>query len=88
MNAQPYELAFVFGFLLLGTVVVLAVLWQVLATYRARVSLAREDQYRALVEATQRERQETNRQLGELSAALNETKERLARIEDVLRQVE
>jgi hypothetical protein len=65
------------GIFVLLTVIV----WQFAATWRARSVLARETEYRALVESV-------NRQLGDLGGQVGQVQLRLDSIEHVLKDVE
>lgn len=52
------------GIALVGSVIVVVV-WQALATWRARIAVTREEAYRKLAEQTAHELHELNRRLGE-----------------------
>lgn len=86
---EPYwGLLFVFGLILLGTVVLVVVIWQLFVGSRARAVLAREQEYRTLAEAAAEQHRETGRRLDDLADQLGEVRERMGRLERILHEVE
>lgn len=74
-------MAFAFGVLALITLVIIVVLWQLAATYRARAAVAREEAYRQLAEQTANNQRE-------ITSALNEILPKITAIETMLREVD
>lgn len=72
---------FAFGLMLLFTIILVVVIWQLFATRRAHAVLARDEAYRKLAEQVAESQQQTAKDLAEL-------KERVASIEQVLKEVE
>jgi hypothetical protein len=70
------------------TAIAVVVIWQVFASWRARVSLAREEAYRKLAEQTSSTQQTTVLQLGELTEGMADLRTRVTAIEKLLREVE
>lgn len=73
--------------MLLITVVALSI-WQFAKTQRAKAVLAREDQYRKLAEEAVAGQQNTDRQLTELAAHMTGLRDRMSRVERILKEVE
>jgi hypothetical protein len=63
-------------------------MWQLAATWRARVVLARESEYRTLADRSTLVQESTERQLAELGGRLAEVQTRLQSVERVLKEVE
>jgi hypothetical protein len=63
-TSWPEAAIAVAGIALVGTIVVIVV-WQALATWRARITVSREAAYRGLAERTALELQELNERLAE-----------------------
>jgi|SRR3990172_9540403 len=61
--------------------------WQGLATWRARMSIAREEAYRELAEQAVAAEQETDRNVKTIIADLADIRQRTAEIERVLKEV-
>ncbi|MEO6086760.1 MAG: hypothetical protein ABIQ18_26965 [Umezawaea sp.] len=76
------------GVFILLTVVITVTIWQLAVSWRARAALRREDAYRVLAESAAAAQQNTDRQLTEISARLDEVRTRLGEIERVLKEVE
>ncbi|GAA1311459.1 hypothetical protein GCM10009634_78440 [Saccharothrix xinjiangensis] len=76
------------GVFVLLTAVITVGIWQLAATWRAKVVVGREEAYRALAESAEREREATRRQLEAIDERLAAVDTRLASIERVLREVE
>jgi hypothetical protein len=74
-------------FTLLTTVITVTIV-QLAASWRAKASLAREQEYRNLAEAAVRNQESIERQLAELNGRLTETQSRMNSIERVLKEVE
>jgi Tfp pilus assembly protein PilO len=72
---------FAFGLMLLITVILVVVIWQLFATRRAHAALARDEAYRKLAEQAVETQQKTAEDLADL-------RERIERIENVLKEVE
>ncbi|MEV0714590.1 hypothetical protein [Asanoa sp. NPDC050611] len=73
--------------LLFTGAIVVVVIVQVAATWRARMSVSREDAYRRLVEQATAAQEETARQLAATTAELRSVQERTAALERVLKEV-
>lgn len=72
---------FAFGLMLLITVIIVVVIWQLFATRRAHAALARDEAYRKLAEEATQDQQKTAEDMADV-------RERLERIEQVLKEVE
>jgi hypothetical protein len=72
--------------LLFGTILVVVIV-QAAATWRARMSVAREQAYRRLAEEATAAQQETARQLATATAELATIRERTTALERVLKEV-
>jgi hypothetical protein len=72
---------FAFGLMLLITVILVVVIWQLFATRRAHAVLARDEAYKKLAEQAAETQQRTLEDLADL-------KQRVANIERVLKEVE
>lgn len=64
------------------------ILWAAVAGWRAKVGLSREQEYRRLTERVTASQEETGRKLSDIDAQLTSVRERLERIEVILKQVE
>jgi hypothetical protein len=73
---------------ILITVIVVALLWQGFATYRARAILAREEAYRKLAEQASTAEQKAAQEQQKIAIALDDLRLRVAAIEKILREVE
>ena len=67
-SSWPDAAVAIAGVALVGSVAVVVV-WQALATWRARIAVSREEAYRRLAEQTARDVQEINDLLAELEVA-------------------
>ena len=67
-SSWPDAAVAIAGVALVGSVAVVVV-WQALATWRARIAVSREEAYRRLAEQTARDVQEINDRLAELEVA-------------------
>lgn len=75
------------GALVFTGAIVVVVSIQVAATWRARMSVAREDAYRRLAEQATNAQQETSRQLAAATAELATIRERTTSLERLLKEV-
>jgi hypothetical protein len=73
-------------FLSIGAVVGLIV-WQLFATWRARMSVAREDAYRSLAEESTRSQQRVADRLESVATELSDIRQRTAELERLLKEV-
>lgn len=74
--------------MILFTALVVVVIVQVAATWRARMSVAREEGYRRLSEEATVVQQRTSQQLEAIHAELAAVRERTTALERVLKEVE
>jgi hypothetical protein len=72
---------FAFGMTVLFTIIITVVIWQLFATRRAHAVLTRDEAYRKLAEQATEAQQRTAEDLADL-------RQRIERIEKVLREVE
>jgi hypothetical protein len=63
------------------------VAWQIFATWRARMSVAREEAYRALAEESTRSQQRTADRLESVVSELTDIRQRTAELERLLKEV-
>lgn len=82
------EVAGTIGLLLLVTIVITVVVWQLTATWRAKALLGREEVYRKMVEDAARSQESIDRQLADLSERLTTMDARMASLERILKEVE
>jgi len=82
------EVAGAIGLFLLATAVLTTLIWQFGATWRAKVGLAREQEYRALAEAAVRAQEASEKRLADMDTQLGVLREQLSSVERVLKQVE
>ncbi len=75
-----------FFFAVAGTACV--IIWQVFATFRARMSVAREEAYRELAKSATEAQQQSADGLKTVLAELAEVRQRAMEIERILREVE
>ena len=76
------------GFIFLCIAIVIGlIVWQGFATWRARMSVAREDAYRALAEESNRSHQRTADRLESVVAELSDIRQRTAELERLLKEV-
>ncbi len=78
MNSEGWGMMFVFGLLVLLTVLIVVV-WQVFATQQAKLSVDRKEEYRKLAERSTAAQQITAEDLGDLRT-------RVSAIEKLLRE--
>lgn len=74
--------------LTLGAALLVVIIWQVFATWRAKAALTREREYQKLAEAATSAQQAIERRLDEMSSQLAVMHDRLAATERLLREVE
>ena len=72
---------FAFGLMLLITIIIVVIIWQLFATRRAHAVLTRDEAYRKLAEESTHAQQLT-------AAELSDLRHRIERIEKVLQEVE
>ena len=78
---------FLVGFFICIAIVLVAAIWQGFATYRARVSVAREGAYRQLADDAIRAQERTADRLDRAVADLAEIRQRTAELERMLKEV-
>ncbi len=74
--------------ILFFTAIMVVLIVQVGATWRARMSVAREDAYRRLAEQATAAEQESARRLGQIETALTGVREQTRELRRLLREVE
>ncbi|MGH3239023.1 MAG: hypothetical protein ACRDNL_01500 [Spirillospora sp.] len=74
-------------FIVVGSVAIVLI-WQVFATWRAKVQLAREDAYRKLAERSITTEMETREDLLRISENLADLQKRMMSIERVMREID
>ncbi|MFI0480211.1 hypothetical protein [Actinomadura sp. 9N215] len=74
-------------FIVVGAVAIVLI-WQVFATWRAKVQLAREDAYRKLAERSITTEMETREDLLRISENLADLQKRMTSIERVMREID
>lgn len=74
-------------FIVIGAVAIVLI-WQVFATWRAKVQLAREDAYRKLAERSITSEMETREDLLRISESLADLQKRMTSIERVMREID
>ena len=74
--------------LILFTIIIVVVLVQVFSSYRARMSITREEAYRKLAEQATTAEQKSAEEQKKIAEALEDMRARLAAIEKMLREVE
>jgi hypothetical protein len=77
----------IFGTLLLASVLI-AVIWQAFATWRARMAVAREESYRRLAEEATAAQRATGEELERIRTELAQLREQTTAVERVLSQVD
>jgi hypothetical protein len=82
------EVAGAIGIFAFMITVITVIIVQVAATIRARMALAREDEYRKLAESGTDAQQRTERHLGAIDGRLAAMEDRLESLEKVLKTVE
>ncbi|MEO3923039.1 hypothetical protein ABGB07_04055 [Micromonosporaceae bacterium B7E4] len=88
MDSDAWTMVLVLGIFTLVTTVVVVVLWQAFATWRARAILAREQAYRTLAETAVANQEKTERHLENVTGQLADLRDRVATLERLLREVE
>lgn len=76
------------GGIAMVTIIVAVVVWQLLASWRARMSLAREDAYQKLAEESAQMQKTMADDQRRMAEQLDSVNTRLASIERILQQVE
>ncbi|WP_405113247.1 hypothetical protein OG559_05935 [Micromonospora sp. NBC_01405] len=87
-NGDWIELVGAIGLFAALLALIIVLLTQVGAWMRARVKLARETEYRQLVERVVQGQEALSRQIGEVNDSLSDMRRRIDKIETVLKQVE
>lgn len=87
MTSEALGMAFVLGLLTLIAIVIVVVVWQVFATWRAKASVAREEAYQQLAERATAAAQQAVENQQQMSAGMDEVRARVASIEQILRDV-
>jgi transposase len=72
----------------LVTVIAVVVIWQIFGTWRARMAVAREAEYRKLAEDATQAHRDTAATLAEVSSQLGRLTAQTAELERLLKQVE
>ena len=67
---------------------IIVIIWQLAATWRAKAQLAREKEYRTIADRSVLVQEGTERQLAEISERLTEIQSRLKSLERVLTEVD
>ena len=79
---------FALAIFVLATIIIVVVLVQVFSSYRARMSITREEAYRKLAEQATTAEQKSVDEQKKAAKALEDIHQRLAAIEKILRDVE
>lgn len=87
MNTEAWGMIFALVLFALITVLIVVVVWQGFATWRARASVAREEAYRKLAEQSAAAQQRTAEEEQKISEDLGDLRARVATIEKLLRDV-
>jgi uncharacterized membrane protein len=74
--------------MLVFTAIVIVVIAQVAATWRARMAVTKEDAYRLLAEQATQAQEQTARRLDDLTAELSDLRQRTTRMEGLLKEVD
>ncbi|MGA8114428.1 MAG: hypothetical protein WCA46_12245 [Actinocatenispora sp.] len=82
------EVAGAIGLSVLTTTVLTVTIWQLAATWRAKILLARENEYRKLAQTSLLVQEATERRLAEIDERLARTQSRVETVERILREVE
>ena len=85
---QWQEVIAVIGVFVLLTAVVTVSIWQFAATWRAKAALAREHEYRALLDRAVTAQENSERRLAELDGRLADVQSRVHSVELILKEVE
>lgn len=87
-NSVDWPEAFIaVGGIAMITIIVAVAIWQLLASWRARMSIAREEAYRRLAEETAQNQQRLIDQQQRIAEDLTTLNNRIAGIEKVLQEV-
>jgi hypothetical protein len=70
------------------TIIVVVSIWQIFLSWRAKMSVAREEAYRSLAETSTAAQQALSEQQHRMSEDLTAVSQRLANIEHILQQVD
>lgn len=73
--------------LILGTIVLIVVIWQGMITARSRASVAREEAYRTLAERATAAQEQTAADQEKIAEGMADLRVRVASIEKLLREV-
>ena len=85
MNSEGWGMMFVFGLLVLLTVLIVVV-WQVFATQRAKLSVDRKEEYRKLAERSTAAQQIIAEEQQKISKDLGDLRTWVSAIEKLLRK--
>ena len=88
MNTDAWGIIFVIALFTLITVLIVVLVWQAFATWRARASVAREEAYQKLAERSTAAQERTAEEQQKISEGLVELRTRVNNIEKLLREVE
>ncbi|MCK9519592.1 MAG: hypothetical protein M0R74_11295 [Dehalococcoidia bacterium] len=87
-DPMTWEMAtFLVGSLAFLALVAVVVVWQIFATWRSKMSVAREEAYRALAEASAAAHQRTADELRRTARVLEDLQVRTAEMERLLKEV-
>jgi hypothetical protein len=78
------ETIIVLAFAALVSIIIVVVVWQLAASWRARAALARDDAYQKLSERSVQSQEATQQRIDRLATELGATNDRLAAIEKAL----
>ena len=81
------DVVLVLGLLVIGLGVIVLIVWQVFATWRVRMSVAREEAYRKLAEDVQAAQGRTAEAVAGVLKELTEIRQRTAEMERMLKEV-
>ena len=87
MNTEAWGMIFALVLFALITILIVVVVWQGFATWRARASVAREEAYRKLAEKSTVAQQRTAEEQQKISEDLGDLRARVATTEKLLRDV-
>jgi hypothetical protein len=83
-----FGMFFVFGLIMLATIIIVIVVWQSFETKRARMSIEREEAYRQLAEQATDAQNKMALEEQKISEGVDELRTRVAAIEKILREVD
>jgi cell division protein FtsB len=87
MTTETFGMFFVLGILALITTLIVVVVWQTFVTWRARMSVEREEAYRKLADQATSALQKTAEEQEKIGEGMEELRTRVAAIERMLREV-